>query len=86
MQSIVVEFILTHVDRLFGNTALPGECPPAQHVTASGSPGRAAGPRGHLGQSPILQMRKLSLRAVLLTAQGGGLEMQALLLCRQHGL
>lgn len=35
MQSIVVEFILTHVDQLFGDTALSGECPPAQHVTAS---------------------------------------------------
>lgn len=50
VQSIVVEFILTHVDRLFGGTALSGACPAATAcprgcvsvracpATASGSP------------------------------------------------
>lgn len=37
MQSIVVEFILTHVDQLFGGAALSGQCPshPSQHHSLS---------------------------------------------------
>lgn len=50
VQSIVVEFILTHVDRLFGDTALCGECPPAQHVTTVwGVPAELQGPRRSSG-------------------------------------
>lgn len=50
MQSIVVEFILTHVDRLFGGTALSGECPLAQPVTTAwGVPAELRGPRRSSG-------------------------------------
>lgn len=69
MQSIVVEFILTHVDKLFGDTGLSGECPPAQHVTIVwGVPAELQGLGGHLDRSPILQMRKLTFREMLLMA------------------
>lgn len=38
VQSIVVEFILTHVDQLFGGASLSGQCPsrPPPHHTPSG--------------------------------------------------
>lgn len=38
VQSIVVEFILTHVDQLFGGAALSGQCPsyPPHHHSLSG--------------------------------------------------
>lgn len=69
VQSIVVEFILTHVDRLFGGTALSGECPPVSLSPLPGESRRSCGSLGgRLGQSPILQMRKPSLREMLLTA------------------
>lgn len=38
VQSIVVEFILTHVDQLFGGAALSGQCPshPPHHHSLPG--------------------------------------------------
>jgi hypothetical protein len=38
VQSIVVEFILTHVDQLFGGAALSGQCPsyPSHSTALSG--------------------------------------------------
>ena len=56
VQSIVVEFILTHVDRLFGGTALSGECPPC-HRLSEGLHQREGLPGHRFGLS-TLQMRK----------------------------
>lgn len=36
VQSIVVEFILTHVDQLFGGATLSGQCHPPCHHTVRG--------------------------------------------------
>lgn len=70
VQSIVVEFILTHVDQLFGGAALSGQCPshpPCHHSLSGGSCQGDRGPQSSSSSvSPFADERIESHREMLL--------------------